>query len=391
MRAIVTGMIATYPVGGVAWDYGQYALGLERLGFEVYYLEDTGLPSYTYDAEAGGYVEDCSYGVRFLQEALALLSPTLSSRWHFRAVDGTTYGVPAKEMAEIVAETDILLNVSGGCLLRPEYGACRRKAFIDTDPGWNHFVIFPTWDSKSVDERGMGYRAHDYFFTYALQLGYPECPLPDMGLRWHATRPPVVLDCWDQEPPGEKWTTVTMWNNYEKPIEHQGRSYGSKEVEFRRVEAIPSRSSVSFELAVYAVNRNVLPLERWHGLGWDVLDGRTVSETPDGYRSYLQSSRGEFSVAKNIYVATQSGWTSCRSICYLAAGRPAVIQDTGFSRFIPTGTGLLAFRSLDDAVTMIAAVEDNYQQHQKAAREIARTYFNSDYVLGELVAQAGLG
>src|SRR4051812_37332711 len=143
--AIVTGMIASYPVGGVAWDYGQYALGLERLGFEVYYLEDTGWQ--TYDPSVGAYGEDCSYAVRFLGEALAGLSPTLGRRWHFRNMDGRTFGVPAAEFAEVVRSADLFLNVSGGTLLRDEYLPCRRKVLIDTDPGWNHFRNFPRWDA----------------------------------------------------------------------------------------------------------------------------------------------------------------------------------------------------------------------------------------------------
>ncbi len=139
MRAIVTGAIATYPVGGVAWDYGQYALGLERLGLEVYYLEDTGVPSYTYDPAVGGYVEDCSHGVQMVQQSLDLLSPTLGRRWHVRAVDGRTFGLSSADMEEVVAGADLFLNVSGSCLLRDEYRRCRRKVFLDTSPGCNHF------------------------------------------------------------------------------------------------------------------------------------------------------------------------------------------------------------------------------------------------------------
>src|SRR6266581_6786939 len=149
MRAIVTGMIATFPVGGVAWDYGQYVLGLERMGFEVYYLEDTGLPSYTYDPERGDFVEDCSYGVKFLEESLAGLSPSLRNKWHYRDFDGGSHGIDAEAFSEIVAGADILINVSGGSLLREPYRRCPRKVLIDTDPGWNHFVIFPRWDARS--------------------------------------------------------------------------------------------------------------------------------------------------------------------------------------------------------------------------------------------------
>jgi hypothetical protein len=390
MRAVVTGMIATYPVGGVAWDYGQYALGLERLGFEVFYLEDAGLPSYTYDPAVGGYVEDCSHGVRFLQESLDLLSPRLGRRWHFRSHDGRVYGIDAASFADVVAGADVLVNVSGGCLLREEYHRCRRKVFIDTDPGWNHFVIFPRWDARPQAERGQGFRGHDCFFTYARRLGKPDCPLGGFGLPWRPTRPPVVLDCWRPGPPGERWTTVMMWNNYEKPVVHDGVAYGAKEREFVRVEGLPRRTATPLEVAVYAPQRDA-PAERWRSLGWSVVDGRARSETAAGYRAYLAGSRGEFSVAKNVYVATRCGWFSCRTVCYLAAGRPAVVQDTGFTESVPSGRGLFAFSGVDDAARAIAAVEDDYPRHAAAARELACEYFDSEKVLTELLRPIGLG
>ena len=151
MKAVVTGMIATYPVGGVLWDYAQYALGLERLGFEVFYLEDTGWE--TYDPVKGLYGEDCSFGVNFLKNELADLSPQLASRWHFRAMDGKSYGISEEQMRSIVADADLFLNVSNSALLRDEYMSCPKKALIDSDPGWNHFVNYPKWDICSIQQR----------------------------------------------------------------------------------------------------------------------------------------------------------------------------------------------------------------------------------------------
>jgi hypothetical protein len=385
MRAVVTGMIATYPVGGVAWDYGQYALGLERLGFEVYYLEDTGWQ--TYDPSTGCYGEDCTYAVRFLGQALATLSPTLAGRWHFRNMDGRTFGVRAAELAEVVAGADLFLNVSGGTLLRDEYLPCRRKVLIDTDPGWNHFRNYPRWDANPGWQGSHGYRAHDHFFTYAERIGKPDCVLPSLGIRWMPTRPPVVCDCWRPEPPGEVWTTVMTWKNFQETIEHAGVTYGTKEMEFGRIKALPGRTRAKLEVACGGEP----PRERWRSLGWSVVDSQKVSVTPDDYRSYLQRSRGELSVAKNVYVATRCGWFSCRSVCYLAAGRPVVVQDTGFSEFIPTGRGLFAFSDLEGARRGVEAVEADYAAHQEAAREVARTHFDSGRVLGEMLSRIGLG
>lgn len=384
MKAIVTGMIASYPVGGVLWDYGQYAMGLERLGFDVYYLEDTGW--HTYDPARGQYGEDCSYAVEFLGRSLAKLSPTLASRWHFCNLDGQRYGMSRKEFLDVVADADLFLNVSGGTLLRDEYLPSRRKVFIDSDPGWNHFRNFPRWDANPGWQGSHGFRAHDHFFTYAERMGKPGCVLPDMGLGWHPTRPPVVLDCWEPEPPGEVWTTVLTWKNFPEPIHYQGIVYGSKEMEFDKVRELPRRARAKVELAIGGATA---PLDEWRKLGWSVVDSQSVSATPERYRSYIQSSRGEFSVAKNVYVATRSGWFSCRTVCYLAAGRPAVVQDTGFSEFIPTGQGLIAFSNTDEAVTGIEAIESNYAQHQRAAREMAAAHFDSDKVLSDLLNRIG--
>jgi hypothetical protein len=379
-------MIATYPVGGVAWDYGQYALGLERLGWDVFYLEDTG--GETYDPTRGKYGADCTFGVRFLHDSLRALSPTLGDRWHFRAVDGTSHGLSAKGFQEIVAKADLFLNVSGGTLLRDAYMANACKVLIDSDPGWNHFVNYPKWDANPGWQGSHGYRAHDHFFSYAERMGQPDCVLPDMGIKWNPARPLVVMDCWHPQGPETAWTTVLTWNNFRQPVEYQGRLYGTKEMEFPKVEQLPAHvGGVALELAVGGGGP---PIERWRELGWRVVDSHGVSRTLNEYRDYIQHSRGEFSVAKNLYTATRSGWFSCRSVCYLAAGRPVVVQDTGFSEFLPTGNGLFAFSNLEEAAAAISEVERDYAYHQAAAREIAVEHFSSERVLDRMLRQIGL-
>jgi hypothetical protein len=385
-KAVVTGMMTTYSVGGVAWDYGQYALGMERLGFEVYYLEDTALPAYTFNTDTGEFEVDCSYGLRFLEQSLEPLCPALKERWHFRSVDDQIYGMEADQIADVLAEADVLLNVSGGTLLRDEYRHCRRKVFIDTDPGWNHFVIFHRWDSKPEAVQSQGYRGHDYFFTFAERMGRSDCPLASFGLTWHPTRHPVISDFWSPQPPGDRWTTVMMWNNYERPVEHEGRSYGAKEQEFDRIEELPTHCSSRFEVAV----TGEAPRDRWRTLGWSVANGGEKSKTAEEYRNYIQGSRGEFSVAKGMYVGTRSGWFSGRSACYLASGRPVVLQETGFSDCIPTGDGLLSYTTLEGAARAVTAIECDYDHHSASARELARTHFDAPVVLGDILNRIGV-
>jgi hypothetical protein len=386
MRAVVTGMIGTYPVGGVAWDYGQYLIGLEDLGFEVYYLEDTGCP--TYDSDKREYDENCTYALRFLKEALSQLSPSLSERWHFRDQSGQAYGIERQKLRDVVASADVFLNVSGGTLMRDEYLKCPCKVLIDTDPGWNHFVNYPKWDERPGWHDSHGFRAHDHFFTYAERLGCADCLLPDFELHWNATRPPVVIDRWSPQGRANKWTTVMTWNNFHKPVKYKGRLFGTKELEFAKIERMPrARTNATYELAT---GGSGAPIEEWREIGWNVVDSHTISQTLDDYRDYVQSSRGELSVAKNLYVATRSGWFSCRSACYLAAGRPAILQDTGFSEVLPTGEGLLAFSTEDEACEAIDQVESDYSRHSEAARAVACEHLNSKKVLRSMLQRIGL-
>lgn len=385
-RAVVTGMIATYPVGGVAWDYGQYAVALEELGYEVWYLEDTGGP--TYDPVKREYGSDCSYGVRFVEEALGALSPSLSNRWAFRDEAGDLHGMNEEALGDLVAGADLFLNVSGGTLLRDAYVQCPCKVLIDSDPGWNHFVNYPKWDANPGWQDTHGFRAHDWHFTYAERIGYEDCGLPTFGIEWRGTRPPVCLDRWNAAEEGASWTTVMTWNNFRQLVVYDGREYGTKEREFAKIESIPSRcSDVKFEIAVGGSDP---PLDRWSKLGWKVVDSQSVSTTVRDYRQYIEGSRAELSVAKNLYVAPRTGWFSCRSVCYLAAGRPVVVQDTGFSDFLPTGEGLLCFDDELEAATAVERVEANYRRHQQAAREVAAEYFDGRRVLGDLLKTIGL-
>lgn len=386
MRAVVTGMIATYPVGGVAWDYGQYLAGLANLGFDVYYLEDTG--GQTYDPVNRVYGDDCHYGIRFLRESLARFSPRLAERWHFRSVSGDCYGIEARKFEELVRTADLMLNVSGGTLIRDAYLECPCKVLIDTDPGWNHFVNYPRWDANPGWQGTHGYRAHDHFFTYAERLGRSDCLLRDFGLTWHPTRPPATLAEWHASGSGRAWTTVMTWDNFRKPVVYEGRTFGTKEREFAKIESLPTRHpSVEFELAT---GGSGAPIERWQAAGWNVVDSHSVSVTMDDYQHYIQASRGEISVAKNLYVATRSGWFSCRSACYLAAGRPVVVQDTGFAEVIPTGEGLFAFSDESEAEEALAVVEADYDRHARAARDVAAEFFDANRVLSGMLRQIGL-
>src|SRR5580765_3048319 len=244
MRVVVTGLVAAYPVGGVAWDYLQYVQGFRALGCDVFYLEDTG--QWLYDAVAQTFTDDATRNARWLGDALARLDPALASAWSLRAPDGTHHGRAAAAVARTCAGADLFLNLSGSCWLREPYRAARVKAYVDTDPGYSQAKIAAV-DVGIADEHVQFsvdlIRQHDVFFTLGEEIGRPGCRIPSGGLAWHPTRQPIVLANWPvRAAPDAPFTTVMSWKIEPTPPTIGGRVYGGKDVELERFEDLPGRT-----------------------------------------------------------------------------------------------------------------------------------------------------
>jgi hypothetical protein len=388
MQVIVTGLVATYPVGGVAWDYLQYVQGFRALGCEVFYLEDTG--QWLYDAAAQTFTDDAGAAARYLATTLTRLDPDLARAWALRGPDGTYHGLDAAAVGRLCAGADLFLNVSGACWLREPYRAARVKAYVDTDPGYSQAKLAAV-DAGSGDE-SMRFsadliRRHDVFFTLGEAIGTPACGIPTGGVRWHPTRQPIVLGNWPvRRAPEGMFTTVMSWKIEPTPPVVDGRVYGGKDVELERFLSLPAHTPERLELAL----SGAAPRDRLVAAGWRVRDGHAVSATMDGYRDYLLASRGELSVAKNAYVALRSGWFSTRTAAYLACGKPVVVQETGFSAHLPPGPGLHPFTTAADAVAALAAIRADYDAACEHARDTAATHFSAERVCARLLADAGL-
>jgi hypothetical protein len=232
--------------------------------------------------------------------------------------------------------------------------------------------------------------AHDTHFSFGENLGAPDCDVPADRFRWLPTRQPVVLDLWDGPPgaAGAAYNTITTWHNKGKDVSYCGDTYyWTKDREFAKFLDLPRRRGVPFELAA-GVDEGVRRL--LHNHGWRQVHSVEISRSTDRYRAYVQQSRGEFTVARDQYVRPHTGWFSDRSACYLAAGRPVITQETGFSKFLPTGEGLFAFTTMDDVLAAVDAVETDYAGNCRAAREIAAEYFAAEKVVGSLLGRAGL-
>jgi hypothetical protein len=387
MRVIVTGLVATYPVGGVAWDYLQYVQGFRALGCEVYYLEDTG--RWLYDPEAETFVPDAAAGARFVGSSLAALDPALEGAWAVRAPDGTLHGLDEATLARVCARADLFLNVSGACLLREPYRAARVAAYVDTDPGYSQAKLAAVEAGIADDAIAASaalIRGHDVFFTLGESIGRPECLVPTGGLVWKATRQPIVLDDWPvRHMPEGPFTTVMSWKIEPTAPVADGRVYGGKDVELLRFLALPAHTPEVLEVAL----AGAAPRERIRAAGWRLVDARTASASLAAYRAYIGASRGECSIAKNAYVALRSGWFSTRSAAYLASGKPVVVQETGFSAHVPPGPGLHPFGTIDEAARALAAVRTDYAGACAHARALAERWFDARLVLGRLLADAG--
>jgi hypothetical protein len=264
------------------------------------------------------------------------------------------------------------------------------KAYVDTDPGYSQAKLLAA-DAGTASESvafSVGLiRSHDVFFTLAESVGRPDCLVPTCGLTWHPTRQPIVLENWPvRAAPDGVFTTVMSWKIEPVPPVVGGRTYGGKDVEFERFLELPRRTPEPLEVAL----SGAAPRERIVAAGWRVRDAYGVSATPAAYRDYIVASRGECSVAKNAYVGLRSGWFSTRSAAYLACGKPVVVQDTGFGAHVPTGPGLHAFATMEDAVAGLAAIGDDYAAACAHARETARTSFDAATVCARLLADAGL-
>ncbi len=374
MRIIVTGLVAQYAFGGVAWDYLQFVEGFRQLGHDVFYLEDTEM--WPYDPIHNTVSADCSYNVRYLDEVTSRLG--LAGRWLYRnAADGQYYGASP----DICDGAELFVNVSGCGWLRPEYLRIPKKIFLDSDPMFTQVALAS--GRQDVIER---VQAHDFHFTFAENIHAPDCRVPKTGLNWIPTRQPVVLDWFPPavEPPRDVFTTVMNWVSY-KPCEYAGETWGQKDVEFMKFVELPARTTQKFEIAMGMGPGMKRPTELLRAKGWTIVEPNERLPDPWSYRDYLRNSKGEWSVAKEGYVKSRSGWFSCRSACYLALGRPCVLQDTGWSARYPTGRGLFAFRTLEEAVAGIEAVNADYAGHCAAARRIAEEFFDARKVLGQML------
>jgi GT2 family glycosyltransferase len=385
-KIVLLGMMTKMPVAGVVWQNLHYLLGLERLGYEAYYVEThAGTPSMLMR-----HRDDDSSALAAEFIAAVMRRFGLADRWAFHALhaDGRCFGMSELELQRLYGSADLLINLHGGTQPLPELAASGRLVYLETDPVQLQLEL-KHGHQETVDFLD----PHCAFFTFAENWDSPDCCLPsDDRYQFHPTRQPVVLELWPDRSaqPADVFTTVGNWRQVWRDVTFEGRTYSwSKHQEFLKYLDLPRRSDQSFELALGSAEPQdrALLVER----GWRVRDGMEVSSSIDRYRDYVGDSRGEFTVAKEQNVSLRTGWFSDRSATYLASGRPVITQETGFSNVLPSGEGLFGFDSFDEALAATEAVAGDYGRQARAARCVARECFSHEVVLGPMLELLGIG
>jgi hypothetical protein len=377
---VVSGALANKPGnGGEAWVRMSWATGLRRLGFDVWFIEQidrdflaAGHPE-TYDSAPASFFKEVVQ-----QFDLADRSALIDDRGH------SLVGPHREELEEVAAQAGLLVNLSGHLDLPFLFDRFPRRAYIDLDPAYTQF-----WHESEGCAARLG--GHHYFFTVGLNVGRATCDVPANGIAWRPLPPPVVLDHWPvSNGDFTRFTTVASWRGSFGSLQHGGRRFGAKAHEFRKFLALPKHVGRPLEIALSIHADDHRDLHALRQIGWRIVDPGMVAATPDSFRTYVQGSAAEFSVAQGIYVETACGWFSDRTTRYLASGKPTLVQDTGFSDHYRVSRGLVGFRTLREAVRGAERIACDYEQHCRAARLLAEAHFNADVILGRFVEQVGV-
>ena len=367
---IVAGAIGRACIGGKAWAYMQYLRGFQQLGFDVYYLEDCGQGSWVYNWETEETTTDLEYPAAYIQSCLEPIG--LGDNWIYRAGDQYK-GMPLQDFQEVCSKARLLvIRANPMPVWRNEYDLPGQRVFIDVDPGFTQFGLVngdsPLAETVTHCER---------HFTVGQNLGNKDCHIPSAGFEWLRIMPPVSLPDWQfaNFDNATEFSSVMDWRGFHD-IEYDGRIYGQKDREFPSFLDLPRLSGQLFKLAQMGGDDTLL-----ENHGWNVVPGWIPSATPESYRNYIQQSRAEFGVVKHGYVKSRGGWISDRSVCYLASGRPALVQDTGQDDCLPVGEGILTFSNLAEAEKGLKSINTDYDRHRQAARSLAERYFDAEKVL----------
>ncbi len=401
LNLVVVGTLASDPYAGMAWMHMQIVLGLLRLGHNVYYFETTSTWPYNPILETRG--DNVDYSIPYLKKVAQSFG--IEGRWAYRcsfSKNKEWYGLNKTEAEDLLANADLVFNVSGSTRFEEEGLKVGRLVYFGTDPVY-HEIKYAQGDEFTrsiIDE-------HDDIVTYGENIGNEDCPIPPLPRLRSKTRQPIIIDLWKNGKPGkQEFTTVGNWKQSGRDLEFEGETYyWSKHLEFLKFIDLPKRINQPLELAMNLASLETIKHGRGTDVpslglatdeynlltsnGWNLVDAPAFTTDPWQYRDYILRSRGEFTFAKDQNIRLQSGWFSERSACYLAAGKPVITQDTAFGCTLPTGEGLFSFKTMDEILLAFDVINNDYEKHCKAAREIAEEYFRAEKVIAKVLEDLG--
>lgn len=375
-RVVLGSYMVRYPLGGMASWVLQYILGLRALGHEVWFVEKADYPLACFDPVTSTLTDDCRTGTRFVHDLLARWD--LGDRWCFVDYAGRYHGAGRDHIQSVFDTADVFVDMGTKGSWLPEAQRTGCRILVDGEPGFTQM---------KMEMRTGAPAEYDLYFSTGQNVGTPACSAPTGGVTWRHVFHPVVVDLFaGATGRGDRITTVMNWQSY-APLEYGGREYGHKDVEFPKFMDLPAKTGVPIEVAVWGKRT---PRDELRRHGWRLADAHAVTTSFDSFRDYVRGSLGEFSVCKNGFVSTRTGWFSDRTAVYLAAGRPAIVQETGFSAHLPCGNGLFAVETSDDAAAAVEAIAGDYDRHSRAAVELARELLDAPKVLRRMLDEAGV-
>lgn len=390
-KVVVTGYMLRCPISGVIWQHLHYIIGFQRLGFEVHYLEDAG--KFLYDAETVTASDNAASIVRIAARLAEQYQFSWGLRFSFQDPP-QTFGCDPGTFEDTIRTADAVFNICGVQDM-PEFLKTNCLVYVESDPGLEQIRL------AKGDEETLHYlKAHHFHFTFGEKIGRPDCPVPlSNGIQWRPTRQPVVLDFWKtgtllESVSGLRFTTISGWRPKGKDVKWQNETYyWTKHFEFLKFSQVPravkSNVPITWELAI-ALMQDPSGRATMEENGWKLVRPHGISVHPEEYRKYIFESDAEWTVAKDQYIRFNAGWFSDRSACYLAAGRPVITQETGFSDILPVGEGLFSFRTMADIQAAVDQILTNPAKHSRAARAIAEEYFNAEKVCQKMTDEIGL-